>query len=158
MALRHGGLADSRAVPVDVVTEIEIDRPRADVAAFSADPDKATAWYRNIRSVEWETSPPVAVGSRVRFNARFLGRTLAYTYEVREIEPARSFVMATSEGPFPMETSYAWEDAVGGGTRMTLRNRGEPSGFASIAAPVTARAMRRANEADLARLKALLEA
>lgn len=144
-------------MPVDVVTPTETSRPRAEVAAFASDPDNATAWYRNIRSVDWVTKPPVAVGSRVRFNARFLGRTLVYTYEVREFEPAARFVMSTSEGPFPMETTYVWEDAPDGATRMTLRNRGEPSGFATISAPVMARAMRRANDGDLKRLKALLE-
>lgn len=56
-----------------------------------------------------------------------------------------------------METTYAWEDRADGGTRMTLRNRGEPSGFAAVTAPVMARAIRKANEADLRRLKALLE-
>lgn len=144
-------------MPVDVVTEIEISRPRERVAAFAADPDNATAWYRNIRSVAWETPPPAAVGSRVRFSARFLGRTLEYTYEIRESEPGSRLAMATAEGPFPMETVYTWEDSPGGGTRMTLRNRGEPSGFAAVAAPAMTRAMRRANQADLRRLKALLE-
>ena len=56
-----------------------------------------------------------------------------------------------------METTYTWEDAADGATRMTLRNRGEPSGFAAVAAPIMARAMRRANEADLRRLRELLE-
>ena len=107
--------------------------------------------------VEWETPPPAVVGSRLRFSAQFLGRALNYTYEVREIEPGSRFVMATARGPFPMETTYTWDDAPDGATRMTLRNRGEPSGFAAVAAPVMARAMRRANEADLRRLKALLE-
>jgi ligand-binding SRPBCC domain-containing protein len=142
---------------VDVRTEIAIARPRAEVAAFACDPGNATAWYRNIDSVEWETPPPIAVGSRLRFRARFLGRALDYTYEVRELEPGRRFVMATAQGPFPMETAYVFEDS-GEGTRMTLRNRGEPSGFAAVTAPVMARAMRRANQADLRRLKALLEA
>ena len=142
---------------VDVLTEIEISRPRAEVAAFAADPDNATRWYKNIQSVEWETPPPAELGSRIRFVARFLGRTLEYTYEVREIEPGSRFVMSTDDGPFPMETIYTWEDAATGGTRMTLRNRGEPAGFASVAAPVMSRAMRRANEADLRRLKSLLE-
>ena len=143
---------------VDVVTEIIIARPRAEVAAYAADPGNATRWYKNIEAVEWETPPPAAVGSRVRFRARFLGRTLEYTYEVRASDPGERFVMATAEGPFPMETTYTWADAGEGATRMTLRNRGEPSGFAAVTAPVMARAMRKANDADLRRLKALLEA
>ena len=142
---------------VDVLTEVEIDRPRDEVFAFVADPGNATAWYRNIRAVEWETPPPIAVGSRLRFRARFLGRSLDYTYEVREIEPGSRLVMATAAGPFPMETTYMLGDAAGGGTRMRLRNRGKPSGFAAVTAPVMSRAMRRANEEDLRRLKALLE-
>ena len=140
-----------------MLTDIEIARPRDEVSAYASDPGNATAWYRNIESVDWETEPPVAVGSRMRFVARFLGRTLAYTYVVRELDPGRRFVMSTDEGPFPMETTYTWDEAPGDGTRMTLRNRGEPSGFAAVTGPLMARAMRRANRADLERLKALLE-
>jgi|SRR5215211_82923 len=143
---------------VDVVTEIEINRPRAEVAAFASDPDNATKWYENIKSVEWRTQRPVAVGSQIEFVAAFLGRRLAYTYEVTETAPGDRFVMRTADGPFPMETTYTWEDAPSGGTRMTLRNRGEPSGFRGVAAPVMAAAMRRANRKDLERLKSLLEA
>jgi hypothetical protein len=143
---------------VEVVTEIEIARPRAEVAAYAGDPDNATAWYEKIESVEWRTERPLAVGSEVAFVARFLGRQLAYTYRVEELEPGQRLVMRTADGPFPMETSYAWSDASAGRTRMTLRNRGEPSGFSRLAAPVLSRAMRRANRQDLLRLKALLEA
>jgi hypothetical protein len=141
---------------VDVVTETEIARPREEVAAYAVDPDNATAWYENIKSVDWRTPPPLAVGTRLAFVATFLGRRLEYTYEVREHAPGERFVMATAEGPFPMETTYTFADA-GGGTRMTLRNRGEPSGFAKVAAPVMARAIRRANSQDLKRLKEILE-
>jgi uncharacterized protein YndB with AHSA1/START domain len=144
-------------VSVDVVTETEIARPRAEVAAYTVDPDNATAWYENIKAVEWRTEPPLAVGTRLAFVATFLGRRLEYTYEVREHAPGERFAMATAEGPFPMETTYTFADAAGGGTRMTLRNRGEPSGFAKVAAPVMARAMRRANQQDLKRLKEILE-
>ena len=142
---------------VDVVTETVIARPRAEVAAFAADPDHATQWYVNITSVDWLTPPPLAVGSRLAFTASFLGRSLAYTYEVRRHEPGTAFVMSTDDGPFPMETTYTWADEPVG-TRMTLRNRGEPSGFSSLAAPVLAVSMRRANRNDLTRLKAILEA
>jgi uncharacterized membrane protein len=142
---------------VDVLTQIEIKRPREEVSAFAVDPSNAPAWYRNIESVEWETSPPVAVGSRIRFRARFLGRTLEYTYEVREFEPGSRFVMSTAHAPFPMETTYTWEDASGDATTMSLCNRGEPSGFAAVTASFMTRAIRRANQADLRRLKDLLE-
>jgi hypothetical protein len=141
---------------VDVLTEIEIARPRAEVAAYACDPDCATNWYENIESVEWRTPPPLAIGTRLEFVARFLGRRLAYTYEVREHVPGERFVMSTAQGPFPMETTYTFEDAPGG-SRMTLRNRGEPSGFAKVGAPLMERAMRRANQADLRRIKEILE-
>ena len=144
-------------MPVDVQTAVEIARPRQEVAAFAADPDNATTWYENIEAVEWLSPKPLAVGSRIAFDARFLGRRLVYTYEVRELVPGERFVMSTAEGPFPMETTYTWEDAAAASTRMTLRNRGEPSGFARVAAPMMASAMRRANTKDLARLKTILE-
>jgi uncharacterized protein YndB with AHSA1/START domain len=142
---------------VDVLTEIEIARPRAEVAAYAVDPDNAPEWYENIERVEWETPPPLAVGSRVAFVARFLGRRLAYSYEIRALEPGERLVMSTAEGPFPMETTYTFEATPTGATKMTLRNRGEPSGFTKVAAPVLAAAMRRANRKDLARVKEILE-
>jgi Activator of Hsp90 ATPase homolog 1-like protein len=120
-------------VTVDVQCETTIPRPRADV--------------------EWETPRPLAVGSRVAFVATFLSRRLTYTYEIRELVPGERLVMSAAHGPFPMETTYIWQDAGDGATRMTLRNRGEPAGFAKVAAPVIARAMRRAMTKDLRRLR-----
>lgn len=142
---------------VDVEVSTLINRPRAEVAAYAGNPSNAPEWYVNIRSVEWQTEPPVRVGSRMAFVAQFLGRRLAYTYEVTELVPGERLVMRTAEGPFPMRTTYTWA-AEGTGTRMTLRNTGEPSGFARIAAPVMRRAMHGAMTKDLRRLTRLLEA
>ena len=153
-------MADAAQRPeraVDVVTAITIDRPRHEVSAYAANPDNAPAWYVNIKSVEWKSEPPLRAGSRVAFIARFLGRRLAYTYEVVEFFPGAKLVMRTAEGPFPMETTYTWTSRSDGVTDMRLRNRGSPAGFARLVAPFLALAMRRANRSDLARLKTLLE-
>ena len=142
---------------VDVQTSTVINRPRAQVSAYAADPDNAPKWYENIKSIEWSTPKPFRVGSRMAFVAQFLWRELSYTYEVREYVPEKRLVMSTAQGPFPMETTYTWEDAGPAATRMTLRNRGMPAGFSKLVAPFMRRAIRRANEKDLARLKRLLE-
>jgi len=142
---------------VDVETSIQIECPRAVVAAFVSNPDNAARWYVNIKSINWETPPPAVLGSRVAFVAQFLGRRIAYTYEVREIVEGERFVMSTAHGPFPMETTYTWKDTSKGGTQMTLRNAGSPSGFGKMAAPVMAAAMRKANQKDLKKLKGILE-
>jgi uncharacterized membrane protein len=145
-------------VAVDVLTEIVIERPCEAVASYAANPDNAPAWYVNIRSVEWQTQPAVSVGSKMAFVAQFLGRRLAYTYEIVDLSPGQRLVMRTAQGPFPMETTYTWETTSVGRTKMTLRNRGMPSGFGVVLGPFMAMAMRRANQRDLARLKAILEA
>ena len=143
---------------VDVQTEIVIDRPVDEVVAYAADPSNAPEWYANIESVDWQTSPPAAVGSRMTFVARFMGRRLEYTYELVELVPGERLVMRTAQGPFPMETTYTWAPAGSGSTRMTLRNRGEPAGFSKAMAPFMAPAIRRANRKDLAKIKAIIEA
>ena len=142
---------------VDVRTEIEIQRPRRDVADYASNPDNAMAWYEHIREVSWNKAKPLGVGSRIVFAAEFLGKQLDYVYEVKELEPGERFVMATAEGPFPMETTYSWEDAKGGGTKMSLRNCGQPRGFSRVTARLLVRAMRKANQRDLRRLKSVLE-
>jgi uncharacterized protein YndB with AHSA1/START domain len=141
---------------VDVEVEAVIPFPPEEVSAYAGDPTHAPDWYANIVSVSWRTPPPVQLGSTMDFEARFLGRRLSYTYEVVDLEPGRRLVMRTADGPFPMETTYVWEPVVGG-TRMILRNRGNPRGFAQLTGPLIEKAMRRATTKDLARLKALLE-
>jgi uncharacterized membrane protein len=163
--VRHGRRPASEAaeegdqeVIVDVITEIVVDRPRNVVADYAADPSNAPEWYDNLDSVEWKTEPTVRVGSRAAFVARFLGRRLAYTYELVDVVPGERLVMRTAQGPFPMETTYTFSDGGENTTRMTLRNHGEPRGFSKLYAPIMEPAMRRANRKDLAKLKSILEA
>lgn len=95
---------------VDVTVEALIRRPLADVAAYAGDPSNAPEWYANIQSVEWRTPPPLDVGSRMDFVARFLGRQLSYTYEVVDLVAEERLVMRTAQGPSP------WRQRTSGAT------------------------------------------
>jgi hypothetical protein len=84
---------------IDVVTEMVIYRPIEEVSRFAADPNNAPVWYANIKSVEWLTPPPLQLFSRIDFVAHFLGRRLAYTYEVTEYSMGRRLTMRTAAKP-----------------------------------------------------------
>jgi len=143
---------------VDVNTEIIIQQPRTTVANYAMEPDNAPDWYVNIDSSEWLTPKPLQLGSQIAFKAQFLGRSLAYVYEIIELIPNEKLVMRTADGPFLMETTYTWTMVDEQSTKMTLRNRGEPKGFSKLFAPFMARMMRRANNKDLQNIKRILEA
>jgi hypothetical protein len=100
-------------------------------AAVSAESPKERRQFLRRRSKRWKTPRPVQVGSQIDFVAHFLGRRLAYTYEVVEFVPGRRLTMRTPGAPFPMETTYTWEDE-NGATRMTLCNRGTPRGILGV--------------------------
>ena len=142
---------------VDVNTEIIINKPVEVVSSYAMNPDNAPKWYVNIDSAEWRTAKPLTQGSQIAFKAQFMGRTLAYIYEIIELIPHEKLVMRTADGPFLMETTYTWSAIDENTTKMTLRNRGEPSGFSKLFAPFMAMMMRRANNKDLRSIKSILE-
>lgn len=142
---------------IDVTSEIIIHSTLENVSEYSTNPDNAPIWYDNIKSVIWETEPPLKVGSRIAFVAHFLGRRLTYSYEISEYIPQRKLVMQTAEGPFPMETTYMWEVLQPDRIKMTLRNQGSPSGFSGIFRPFMTRTMKKINRKDLEKLKQILE-
>ncbi|CRK82278.1 SRPBCC family protein [Neobacillus massiliamazoniensis] len=142
---------------VDVFTEINIRCPLKKVSEYAANPENAPEWYVNIDSAEWQTQKPLALGSRIAFKAQFLGRQLAYVYEIAEFNPGQKLVMRTADGPFPMETTYTWEAIDDNLTKMTLRNKGNPTGFSKLFTPFMASMMKKANIKDLKKIKNLLE-
>lgn len=142
---------------VDVQTETIIRCSRDKVSQYTANPDHAPEWYINIKKVEWKTPKPLRLGSRIAFKAQFLGRELAYIYEVVEYQPEEKMVMRTVNGPFPMETTYEWISVSPNETLMKLRNRGEPRGFSKLFAPFMSSAMRKANMKDLRKAKTIIE-
>jgi uncharacterized membrane protein len=142
---------------VDVITEVKIRCSHDKVSEYAANPDNAPKWYVNIHSAEWQTQKPMTIGSRIAFKAQFLGRELAYVYEIVEFIPGQKLVMRTANGPFPMETTYTWDMIDDNLTRMTLRNKGNPTGFSKLIAPFMATMMTMANKKDLKKIKEILE-
>ncbi|MFD2443074.1 SRPBCC family protein [Bacillus sp. CGMCC 1.16607] len=142
---------------VDVFTEINIKNSLEKVSEYAANPDNAPKWYVNINSVEWRTAKPLTLGSQIAFKAEFLGRDLSYVYEIVEYFPSQKLVMRTADGPFPMETTYTWEALGDDLTRMTLRNKGIPTGFSKWFAPFMSTMMKKANKKDLKKIKDILE-
>lgn len=133
----------------DVLSAIEIDRPRSEVADYVSNPENASAWYENIKKVEWKSPKPLSAGSEIAFEAEFMEQTLDYTYQVTEYVPGQSLVMSSTSAPFPMETSYRFSDTPAGGTKVELRNAAHDPDMAS--------AIEIENRKDLARLKSILE-
>lgn len=140
-----------------VKTAIVINRPKAAVAKFAADPNNATAWYTNIKSVDVLTGPPLRKGSRMAFMVKFMGEEIAYTYTVADYVPGKILIMDAADGFFPIQTTYLWDSVADQGTRMTLINQGFPTGFSKWMTPVVSFMMGYYNRKDLRKLKRIME-
>jgi carbon monoxide dehydrogenase subunit G len=141
---------------VDVEVETEIARPRETVAGYLFDWRNDTAWIGGISEARRIDGGDFGVGVRVARVARFLGKRIEYVNEVVELDPGHRLVMRSVQGPFPMRITYEVDDA-DGGTRVRLRNEGDASRAYRLAGPLLARAVRRATQRDLDRLKRILE-
>ena len=142
---------------VDITAEIVIHKPRDEVAGFASDPENDSTWIGGIVEAKTLTDPPFGAGTKVARVAKFLGRAMHYTPEVVEYEPTALLAMSTDQ-PFPMTIRYEFTDGgCDGGTKMTIRVRGEGGGFYQVAARLLGMMVKRNVSKDLERLKVLLE-
>jgi hypothetical protein len=137
-------------VSVDITARVHVDREPAAVAAYMTDPANDPEWIGGLREAELLGDPPVAVGSRVRRVAYFLGRRVEYVNEILALDEAH-LDMRSVKAPFPMRITYRFEPAAGGGTTVSNHVRG---GGLRILAPLVRRNVQR----DLERLRDVLGA
>lgn len=141
---------------IDVTARTVIDRPRDEVAAYVIDHRNDPVWIGGIGESELLGDGPLVEGARVRRVASFLGKKIVYVNEVVRLQPGSVLEMRSVESPFPMVVTYAFRD-VPGGTEVSVRVRGEPGTWYRIAGPIMSRAVRRSIDADVARLRTILE-
>jgi hypothetical protein len=150
-------LAGERAaVSIDVIGEVVVTRPRAEVAAYMTDPANDAEWIGGLREARLIGDPPLREGGRVARLAVFMGRRVEYVNEVTRLEPGRLLEMHSVKAPFPMHIVYSFEDA-DGGTVVRNRVRGG-GGWLSLGSPLFAPMVRRNIQRDLERMRDVLEA
>jgi carbon monoxide dehydrogenase subunit G len=141
---------------LNVREEILIERPRETVAAFVMDPANDLRWIGALVEVENLTDGPVAVGSRVKRVAKFLGKRVEYVNEIDELTSSRRLAMHSVKAPFDMRVAYSFEDA-GDGTRVAVEAGGETGGYYRLAGPLLPLFVRMGIKRDLRQLKKVLE-
>ena len=141
---------------IDVTATTTIDAPRDRVASYVVDNRNDPAWIGGISESELLGDPPIGVGSRVRRVASFMGKRIEYVNEVTRLDPGSVLEMRSVKSPFPMEITYAFEDAAGG-TQASVRVQGDPSALFRLAGPLVSRRVKKNVQADLERLKNIVE-
>ena len=141
---------------MDVTVSETIYALRHDVARYVMDHRNDTTWIGGVTESELLGEAPFGVGSDVRRVASFMGKRIDYVLRVADLEPGRLLEMRSVKAPFPMQVTYAFDDAPGG-TATSVRVQGEAASMYKIAGPILARQTRRPVGSDLATLKGLLE-
>ncbi|MEW5848066.1 MAG: SRPBCC family protein [Myxococcota bacterium] len=141
---------------VDIQTQVLIQRPRAEVAAFMFDPRNDAIWTTGVVESRPLTEGPLRVGSRVERISKFMGRQFGYVYEVTATD-GTSYVEIKVTEPFPMQIRYELEDSAEG-TTARIRAAGGGTGFFKVAAPLMSRMVKRNITNDLELMKEYLEA
>ena len=129
-----------------------ISRPAAEVAEFFFDASHNPEWQKGMRVCEWETPPPIEVGSVYRQEASFMGRPVHSRFRVTDHTPGRSITIETIESTFPITVTRTVEPVDDSTCRVRAEILGTPTGLMGLIAPLTRRLAQRSVDADYDRL------
>ena len=134
---------------------VHVKQPVEQVFTYLAEPQKLALWQSNLVSMEPLTAGPLHAGSRFREVRVLRGRQSKIDSEVSDFEPYRRLATRTLGQPH-VTVSYALR-AENGGTRLTHEFTMETAGMMRLLEPVISRSIGKESDADLQRLKQLLE-
>lgn len=134
-----------------------IDRPMKDVFSFVSDLNNAPKWQSQMVAIEQSSSGPVGVGTTFKTTGELMGRRLEGRAEITDYEPDSRFGFKMDAGPMQVKAGISLKPA-GTGTRLALSGQGNPGGVFKLAEGALAKQIKSQMEANLARLKSVLEA
>jgi uncharacterized membrane protein len=137
--------------------EVVIARPPSEVFAYLAELANLPAWQGSVTEIVPDEEGLLREGSRFTEVRRVAGRRLESRLEVETLAPDRELTLRVVSGPVPGTIRHLLEPA-GDGTRLLLAGELAGGGLRGLAGPLLERAARREAQADLRRLKRVLEA
>ena len=138
-------------------SSIVINAPIEKVWAYLNDVNNASKYSSNILEAKLTSPGPTRVGTTYAYTIQAIGQKMETTGEITAYDPPRKSAWKAIKSPFPMNGSTVLE-AVAGGTRVTQTINAEPGGFFKLAEPLLVKQQQSQMEADLAKLKQILEA
>lgn len=139
-----------------VEVRVQIARAPEDVHAYATTVETMPEWRGGVSESVQLTDGPVGVGTRIRAGGKVLGRPIGIVIEVTAMEPGSRFAYRGEAGPLRTHNIVTF-DSVAGGTQVTWTDEVELRGIFGLLEPLMGRMVRRGYEADLGRLKAILE-
>jgi hypothetical protein len=140
---------------IDIRAEIDIAASPATIAGVMFDPQRYTEWMKAVQRVE-VLDPALAPGARVKHHGSFLGKPIEWTTEVETIHFPHVLVLKVIDGPV-VGTVRIGIQRHGDGSRVQSHSTGELKGMPFVPDSMVAGPARSAAQADLERLKALIE-
>src|SRR5688572_30383306 len=140
---------------VSVLAETEIAAEPTDVASVMFDPQREPEWIDAIKSVEI-IDAALQPGARVKRTGRFAGYEFAWTTEVEAVQFPHRLVMRIKDAPISGTVTYEIQRS-GAGSVVRIHNEGSTTKWSFIPASMIEGPMRKAMDADLERLKQIVE-
>lgn len=141
---------------IDVTASITINASPAAVATVMFDPQRSTEWMKATVRVDVHDAA-LAPGARVTHHASFLGQSISYTTVVESVHFPHLVTMQIADGPFNGKVRLSVQRAEHG-SHVQIQNQGTLAGLAAfMPESMVTGPMQQALEADLARLKTIVE-